>query len=309
MARDSRLWLDGQPWTFLGTNFTYLPNFPLREAEASLKFLAEHHVSVIRTWVLPGDDLAHVERVLDLGRQDGLRFVITLADTWHYPHETEFYTDSFNAAYLAHVRAVMTRFRDRPEVFMWQMMNEPTCGPEGGSQACLTRMQTWAQQTAGVMRSLDACRPISVGLIGIGGTTPREEEHFRRMTSLAGVDTLTLHRYAFEDFNTKLKREMDIVRDRRLPLVWGEVYERAYDKGCRPLSDDAVPKRARLIRTDLARSFQAGVDGYLLWQFAYGRLRQGAEVKYYCGEFDYDRDDPVWDVFQAFKLPTEAGRP
>ena len=152
---------------------------------------------------------------------------------------------------------------------------------------------------------MDRCRPLSIGVIGVGNQLEREERHFRLLADTPGVDTLTLHREALDDFQPKWRRELSLAREKRLPLVWGEIYAKAYDKGCRTLSDDVLRRRAALIRRDLGRSFEAGADGYLVWQFAFGQLKRNGQTEYFCGETDYERDDPVWDVFKAFKLPTE----
>ncbi|MCW5854118.1 MAG: beta-galactosidase, partial [Anaerolineae bacterium] len=300
-AHAGQFWLGGKPWTFTGVNISYLRSLPLPQVEESFKFLADHGATVVRTWVEPGADLDQMDRILDLGRRYGLRFVITFEDFWNTPKDTAWYAGGYRAEYLPHVEAVVRRYRDRPEVFLWQLMNEPTCAREGTTETCLAAMRGWVETSAVLVRSLDSCRPLAVGLIGIGGTLEREERHYRLMARLPGIDTLTVHRYAFEDPNEKLWRELAVAKAEGLPVVWGEVYEKAYDQGCRTLSPDALSKRASLIRRDLKRSFDAGVDGYLLWEFGYGALKRNGETKYYCGEFDYERDDPVWEVFKGFK--------
>jgi len=43
----------------------------------------------------------------------------------------------------------------------------------------------------------------------------------------------------------------------------------------------------------MQRSFEAGVDGMILWQY----IHQG-----YCGELDYNQGDPVWKVLQSLSV-------
>lgn len=303
-ARDGEFWRDGQPWTFVGTNLSYLSKLPLEAIDEAFADLAADGVTVVRTWILPGHDLDHLDQALALGRKYNLRFVVTFDDFWHIDRRQDLFGDTYRQAYEAHVRRVVSRLKDRPEVFMWQLMNEPSCGPEGMSAECRARMVAWAEAGAKLVRSQDTCRPLAVGLQGIWVPDAVQEGHFARMARIPGVDTMTLHRAAGNDFDDLLKRHMGVVLDGKMPLVWGEIYEKAYDGGCQELPNDAVRKRARTIRRDLGRSFDEGVDGYLLWQYAYGQLRVNGKLEYFCGEYDYERDDPVWGVLRDFDLPT-----
>jgi len=304
VARDGGFWRDGRPWTFVGTNLSYLSKLPLDAIDEAFAALAADGVTVVRTWILPGHDLDHLDSALALGRKHGLRFVVTFDDFWHIDRGQPLFGEAYRQTYEAHLQRVVSRLKDRPEVFMWQLMNEPSCGPEGMSAECRARMVAWAEAGAKLVRSQDSCRPLAVGLLGIWVPDAVQEEHFARMAHIPGVDTMTLHRAAGGDFDDLLKRHMGVVLEKAMPLVWGEIYEKAYDGGCQELPDDAVRRRARTIRRDLARSFDAGVDGYLLWQYAYGQLRVNGKLEYFCGEYDYERDDPVWVVLRAFDLPT-----
>lgn len=304
VAREGQFWRDGQPWTFVGTNLSYLSKLPLDAIDEAFAHLAANGVTVVRTWMLPGHDLDHLDKALALGRKYNLRFVVTFDDFWHIDRRQPLFDDAYRQAYEAHAQRVLSRFRDRPEVFMWQLMNEPSCGPEGMSAECRARMVAWAEAGARLVRSQDTCRPLAVGLLGIWVPDAVQEAHFERMAHIPGVDTMTLHRAAGGDFEDLLRRHMGAALDGKMPLVWGEIYEKAYDGGCQELPNNAVRRRARTVRRDLERSFDAGVDGYLLWQYAYGQLRVNGALEYFCGEYDYESDDPVWAVLHDFDLPT-----
>jgi len=51
---------------------------------------------------------------------------------------------------------VVGRFRDRPEVAIWEVMNEPWCGAQGEVEdpKCYAVLQAWAEDTTGLIRSL-----------------------------------------------------------------------------------------------------------------------------------------------------------
>ncbi len=74
---------------------------------------------------------------------------------------------------------------------------------------------------------------------------------------------------------------------------------RRHNERCEPLPDDALQRRAQAIAVDLEQSREAGVDGYLLWQYAYGAVDMGSHTQYFCGVFDYFAGDPAWNVTQS----------
>jgi hypothetical protein len=65
------------------------------------------------------------------------------------------------------------------------------------------------------------------------------------------------------------------------------------------LPGGALERRAKAIASDLNALADLGIDGYLLWQFAYGEVEMVTGVRHYCGELDYFADDPVWQVLQS----------
>jgi hypothetical protein len=94
--------------------------------------------------------------------------------------------------------------------------------------------------------------------------------------------------------------ERDMAHELGKPIYFGEVAVLGHDEGCRPLPDDALQNRARAVADDLEAAREAGIDGYLLWQFAYGSVDMGGgHIQHYCGVFDYFSDDPVWSVIRA----------
>ena len=93
---------------------------------------------------------------------------------------------------------------------------------------------------------------------------------------------------------------MAIAHELGKPIFFGEIQLEGLDKSCQPLPGDALLSRADHVAADLEQSLKAGVDGYLLWQYAYGPVDMGSHTQYFCGELDYFCDDPVWPLL---KLP------
>lgn len=286
-----RLTLDGKEFRFLGTNAAYLLEsyFPEREIEPILAFLGETFPNaVLRVWLLPGFDLGRFERVLDIGGKYGVRFVVTLDD--YYRDKGEWWFQStFRADYLPHVKRVVARFRDRPEIVVWELMNEPGCGKEGDSSSCLDAEYGWVRETSEAIKALDPCRPVSVGTIGATPWSPAGMDNFRRMHALPSVDIVSVHK----EVEKEIVDESRIARELGKPYFVGEAYYRVYDDRCQPIRTELPEVRADAVEMDIRRSLENGASGYLLWQYAAGPVDMGDQIQWFCGWYDYFRDDPT----------------
>lgn len=286
--RGENLELDGQPYTFVGTNVSYLagPFFPEENMEGVISFLASAGVEAIRVWVEPWCDLDRVERMLDLGGQYNVRFILTLQN--FFGNESGHW---FRAEYLTkdlpHIRKIVPRFADRPEVLMWELMNEPTCPSKDSGKDCWDALYHWAQVTSLEVKQLDPYHLVSVGTQR-AGFYPQAIDTFRRMHALETIDILSVHCEAGKLIQGELERELAIARELGKPLYLGEVAMVAYDNDCQLLSDGILDRRAQAIGVDMRQSLEAGFDGYLLWQY----IHDG------CGVTDYLPTDPVWSVIR-----------
>jgi len=293
------LQLNGQPYTFVGTNVSYLagPFFPEDRMEDIISFLAATGVEVIRVWVEPWCDLNRVERMLDLGRKYNVRFVLTLQDFFGsetgYWFRTEYLTKD-----LPYVRNIVPRFADRPEVLMWELMNEPTCPSRDSGEDCWDALYRWAQVMSQEVKRLDAHHLVSVGTHR-AGFDDLAIDTFRRVHALDTVDIVSVHSEGGKLSQGEWERELTIAHELDKPMYFGEVTMRGHNKRCQPLPGDTLQRRAQAIAADIRQSLEAGVDGYLLWQYAYGGVDMGSHIEYFCGVFDYFADDPVWDVIKA----------
>jgi len=294
--RGDQLWCDGRPFTFTGVCIHYLvaPSFPEEKMAEVVEYLSGEGITAIRLWLLPEYDLDRFARLLDLGRQHNMRFVVTLVDYYFHKDMTWFKGEG-RTSYLQHVRRVVTRFRDRPEIIIWELMNEPGCGPEGGSQACLDSIYKWVSTASAEVKSLDPDRPISIGTMR-AGWTEAERDNYYRMHALDTIDVVSIHKRA-----SRLPLpELQTARELGKPVMIGEVWSQAYKENCRPLSATAAQERAHKIEADLARCAKEGVDGYLLWNFSYGAVPKGNGKQYFCSKYGYYKGDPAFAVLRKW---------
>lgn len=292
-----KLTFNGQEIRLIGMNVAYILEewFPDDQWEGILSFLSQYG-NAIRIPVFPkharDGGLDRVERLIRLGGEHGLKFIIVLdgymaAD---YPTKNEgWFRSGYKGEYMDHLRSVVTRLRDFPEVALWQLMGEPSCAPEGGTRSCYNSLVEWARVASEEIKRLDPCRPVAVGMISVGGPQPQGEEAWRKMHTLPSIDAVTIHVWT----NVWYERELRIAEELDLPVLYTEVYHRAYKKNGRLLHKGILEERAPIIEEFMQRSFDEGVDGIILWQY----IHQG-----YCGELDYDQSDPVWKVLQSFSI-------
>lgn len=297
----SNLVLDGAPVFFFGLNAPFLlaPEFPEPEVEPLLAELARRGVNTLRVWYFAHHDAERFERLLGVGQRLGLRFVVTLADNvfqgrdWFFGHEDE-------QIYRPHLERTVSRFKDRPEILFWEVINEPSCGEGKYDAECLEAIDDWLALATSMVKAIDGCHLVSTGMIGVGNY-PADVEHYRRVHNRPEVEIVSVHRWRSDEGDEELR----IARELERPIFFGEVYEKAYDDGCGPLRGKDAPRhRAERIVEDLEDAIESGVDGYLLWDFAAGHftLTDGSE-RDYCSSFGYPLDDPLWPALAQAGLP------
>jgi hypothetical protein len=290
-----KLTFNGQEIRLIGMNVAYILEewFPDDQWEGILSFLSQSG-NTVRIPVFPkharDGGLDRVERLIRLGGKYDLKFIIVLESYMaaDYPTKNEgWFRSAYQDEYMDHLRSVVTRLRDYPEIALWQLMGEPSCAPEGGRRSCYNALVEWARVASEAIKELDPCRPVAVGMISVGGPQPQGEEAWRSMHALPSIDAVTVHIWT----NVWYERELRIADEMNLPVLYTEVYHRAYKKNGRLLHKGILEERAPIIEDFMQRSFDAGVDGIILWQY----IHQG-----YCGELDYNQSDPIWKVLQSF---------
>lgn len=296
VQRDGRrLVLDGRPVFLFGVNATMLMDPEVKEdqVEPLVAALGTRGVNTVRVWFFHDEDPDRFARLLDTGARHGVRFVVTLADNvfkgrdWFGSKEDE-------KRYRPHLARTVARFKDRPEIAAWELINEPNCGDKH-DQECLDTIKGWLRARAAEVKAIDACHLVSTGMIG-AGNYEEEETMYRRVHREPTIDIASAHRRSTDES----KKERATAEEIDRPLLYGEIYDQGYDDGCNPLSDDALPRRAERIIDDLRDVVHQGAAGYLLWDFAPGKLqRTNGKPKDYCNKYGFALDDPLWGAIEG----------
>lgn len=300
--RGEELVVDGEPFVFYGINVQYLtrPEFPESEVGPLINSLAARGVNTLRIWYFHDHDPDRLERLLDLGRQRGVRFVVVLEDNV-FKGVDWFFGDEDEEDYRPHLERTVTRFKDRPEILFWEVMNEPNCGEGRHDDDCLKTIRDWLTMSSRMIKAIDQCHIVSTGMIG-AGNYDNELVSYRKIHKKDSVEMISVHKRSTD----KIDEELELAEDADRPLYYGEIYERAFDDGCSPLEGGKIlPERAERIKSDFRQAIDDGVDGYLLWDFSAGRVeRTDGKVVDYCSDLGYPLEDPVWDkILDSGDLP------
>jgi len=293
--------LNGEGYRFVGTNAHYLagPFFPEDLMEEVISTLAGSGVDVVRVFVEPWCDLGRVLRMLDLGGLHGMRFILTLQD-FYGKQDGWWFKSEYKTKGLPHIRNIVPLLADRPEVLMWELMNEPICPAEDANKACWDALHLWARVTSAEIKRLDPNHLVSAGTLR-AGFKEQAIDTFRRVQALDTIDLVSVHGEGGKLSQGERALEQDIAHELGKPIYFGEVHIPGHDKQCQPLSATALDQRAQAIASDLDQLQALGIDGYLLWQFAYGGVDMGTHNQYFCGELEYFADDPAWQVLREHK--------
>ena len=306
----NQLILNGEPFVFVGFNIVSLMDTALPESEIPAIFdtLADWGVTMIRIWVIPGKDLDRFERILDMATSRGLRFIVTLQDYYFYK-DMRWFSTFYKTEDLPHIEEVVTRFRDRPEIAIWEVMNEPWCGAEGEvtDPKCYAVLQAWAEDTTALIRKLDPCRPISLGLMG-ARNLDIELEAFRNLNAIDTVDIISMHRVPADWYNDP--KELNVAKELNKPIMLGEVTVIGYTSNCQQIGPFVVPERARKVAADMQKALDLGLSGYLIWDYAPEPVTdENGTVRYFCGIYSYNKNDPIGSRIRALSIPRVAINP
>jgi endo-1,4-beta-mannosidase len=202
----------------VGVNAHYLMDNELPEEamHAILTELSTLGINAVRVWYFHNEDPERFDRLVTAAEQNDLLLVVTLADNvfkgrdWFFGEEDE-------EDYRPHVERTVQRFRDRPGIAAWELINEPNCGNGGHDDECQKMLRDWLVMAGRIVRGTDACRPVSTGLIG-AGNFENEWDNYERIHEKSEIDLASIHRPTGLDWDltSDLAGGEPVMRCRRL---------------------------------------------------------------------------------------------
>ncbi|KAK4139911.1 hyperthermostable beta-1,4-mannanase [Dichotomopilus funicola] len=182
-------------WGFNDKNKTYIPDgLPQYGGEGA------GPSDVVFQWWHPNGtstiDLSGFDKVVKAAEKTGIKLLVTLTNNWADYGGMDVYTvnlggkyhDDFyrvpkiKDAFKRYVKALVTRYKDSPAVFAWELSNEPRCGADAvrnlpASDNCSPEvLSAWIAEISAYIKSLDNNHLVTWG--GEGGFNRDSDDSF-----------------------------------------------------------------------------------------------------------------------------------
>ena len=121
--------------------------------------------------------MQHFDHLVSLAEQSGVKLIVALTNNWadyggmdvytinlggKY-HDEFYYNPKIISAYKNYVKSIVTRYKNSPTIFAWELANEPRC------KGCSTDViYNWAKDVSKYIKSLDSNHMVTLGDEGFG---------------------------------------------------------------------------------------------------------------------------------------------
>lgn len=306
----TNLTLNGQPYRPVGTNAYNLASgwktlwqcSYNAQQDLARQFNEMVNADIVRFWAFQkfatyngARNWEAFDRIIAEAKRTNKRLLFTFTDHWgacetqggqrSYTWYTTGYKNDLRgdiATYRNYVAEVVTRYRNEPQIAMWQLVNEAeNCG------GTMQQLKDFATDMASVIKAIDSNHVLSLGTIG-GGQCGAQGGDYETLHAAAGIDVCEYHDYSDNnpipgDQWNGLQVRIDQCNRLGKPLFVGEV-------GRVPDSVGGYQARADLFKRKFDAQFAAGIDAELVWNF-HDSLHPDPS-----SSFGINAGDPVWTM-------------
>ncbi|MBK7158087.1 MAG: cellulase family glycosylhydrolase [Ignavibacteria bacterium] len=188
-----------------------LANVDSATSEAMLKDAVSEGFSVLRFWAFEPLEKNKLKEICDISKELNLKVIPVLADTWgylqNYKIDDEWYRTGYKKNYLNYVKDITTAFKDRDEIILWELINEPV-------NNSFSEMYNFAEDASKTIKESDPNHLISIGTIGGIGDKFGDQfsrfnvANFEKLYSIKTLDAISIHDYSF---NSTVLERLDIL--------------------------------------------------------------------------------------------------
>lgn len=188
-----------------------LANVDNETAGLMIKDAFNEGFKVIRFWAFEPLSKYRLEDICIKVNNYGMKIIPVLADPWGYLQSYKinqsWYKSDFRTTYFKHITEIAGYLKNRKEILMWELINEPSTGS-------FEDIHFFAKSASECIKSIDSNHLVSIGTIGgigdkFGGFFSRfSESNFEKLYSLKSLDAVSLHDYSF---NSTLFERLDIL--------------------------------------------------------------------------------------------------
>ncbi|KAK3386783.1 endo-1,4-beta-mannosidase-like protein [Podospora didyma] len=327
-------------WGFNDKNSTYVPNgLPNYGGEGA------GGTEVVFQWFHPnGTSTINVDpfdKVVDAATKVGTKLLVALTNNWaDYggmdvysvnlggKYHDDFYTvPKIKDAFKRYIKAMVTRYKDSPAIFAWELANEPRCGADGvrnlpRSTACNAEvMGAWIAEMSAYIKSIDPNHLVTWGGEGEfnwGSTTDwayssGDGGDFDHELSIATIDFGTAHLYpdwwskSVEWSNQWIRDHAAAGRKAGKPVVLEEYGWLTDEARLQNLGTVSNATRLEVVGGWQNISISEKLAGDMFWQFGYSGYSYGRN---HNDGFTIYLDDPEAQalVYQHAKAVSKLNR-
>lgn len=195
----------GKPFRFIGANVYELANLDSGITKRIIEDSAEAGFKVLRFWLFENkpvkEQITELNEICDSVEPHGIKLIISLADKWgylqNYKIDEAWYKDGYRVEYLKYVKAVTREFKHRPEIMIWELINEPETDN-------FSVFYDFAKAASEEIKNVNENHLLSVGTVGGVGDkfgsylSVFNKSNFRKLYSLNSLDAVSLHDYSYD---------------------------------------------------------------------------------------------------------------
>lgn len=204
-------YLNNIPFRFLGVNMYELANVESAITEAMLREAANEGFLVVRFWTFEPVLKEKLKEICDISKELNLKIIPVLADPTGYLQsykiENEWYKEGYRNSYLKYATALAGSFKDRDEILLWELINEPLTDS-------FADIYNFTKDSSEQIKAADPNHLVSIGTIGgvgdkFGNFFSRFNiSNFEGLYSINTLDAVSIHDYSF---SSTLFERLDIM--------------------------------------------------------------------------------------------------
>ncbi|HRJ86111.1 MAG TPA: cellulase family glycosylhydrolase [Ignavibacteria bacterium] len=249
--------LGGKPFRFVGANVYELANLESGITKSIIEDSAEAGFTALRFWLFENKPIqAQIDKLNEICgavNSFGIKLIISLADKWgylqNYKIDEAWYNGGYRNEYLRYVKAVTGEFKERPEIMIWELINEPETDH-------FNVFYDFAKVVSGEIKSVNGNHLLSIGTVGGVGDkfgsyfSVFNKKNFRKLYSLDTLDAVSLHDYSYD---SGIFERLDILYRFKGELKKAERYSKLGNSIEKPFAgiDGYFLKKGKLFRFPL----------------------------------------------------------
>jgi endo-1,4-beta-mannosidase len=197
--------LDGKPFCFVGANVYELANVEREITRAIIDDAVAEGFTVLRFWLFQNKEtsklISKLSEICDLASERGLKLIVSLSDKWgylqNYKIDEAWYNGGYKKEYLSYVKEVTSAMRNRDEIMIWELINEPETDS-------FWSFYSFAEHVSGEIKTRNPDHLLSTGSVGgIGDKfgsyfSVFKKANFEKLYTLESLDAVSIHDYSYD---------------------------------------------------------------------------------------------------------------